>query len=161
MFGVIIVVMDGDNVFAGPEGSAKLGAMFGVLTAFGLAFTFTMARKYQELSILPAAALGALITGLAGLYLSDMGAISKVSIWPVLIMGLVILPVSFTYLNLAARYTSSAIVSLLMLLDMVLGPFWAWLGTGEKPTTTMIIGAPIVFVTLTFHIQRIHRQSLK
>ena len=69
-------------------------------------------------------------------------------------MGLIILPISFTCLNLAARYTSSAIVSLLMLLEMVLGPFWVWLGIGERPTSTMIIGAAIVFVTLTLHILR-------
>ncbi len=154
MCGVIIVVMDGNNALSSPNGSVELGAMYGVLTAIGLAFTFTMARKYQQLSILPAAAVGALISGLIGLSLSDLDRITEAPIWPVLTMGLIILPVSFTCLNLAARYTSSAIVSLLMLLEMVLGPFWVWLGTGERPTATMIIGATIVFVTLTFHILR-------
>ena len=154
MCGVTIVVMDGNNAFASPEGSVELGAMYGVLTAIGLAFTFTMARKYQQLSILPAAAVGAIISGFIGLWLSDMSAITNAPIWPVLTMGLIILPISFTCLNLAARYTSSAIVSLLMLLEMVLGPFWVWLGIGERPTSTMIIGAAIVFVTLTFHILR-------
>jgi drug/metabolite transporter (DMT)-like permease len=156
MCGVIIVVMDGNNALASPEGSVKLGAIYGVLTAIGLAFTFTMARKYQQLSILPAAAVGAVISGLIGLWLSDISVITETPIWPVLTMGLIILPVSFTFLNLAARYTSSAIISLLMLLEMVLGPVWVWLGIGERPTTTMIIGAVIVFVTLTFHILRTH-----
>ena len=41
--------------------------MYGVLTAIGLAFTFTMARKYQHLGILPAAAVGAMISGFVGL----------------------------------------------------------------------------------------------
>ena len=49
-------------------------------------------------------------------------------------LGLIILPIPFTCLNLAARYTSPAIVSLLMLLEMVLGPFWVWLGIGEGHT---------------------------
>ena len=112
MCGVTIVVMDGNNAFASPEGSVELGAMYGVLTAIGLAFTFTMARKYQQLSILPAAAVGAMISGFIGLWLSDMSAITEAPIWPVLTMGLIILPISFTCLNLAARYTSPAIVSL-------------------------------------------------
>ena len=98
--------------------------------------------------------MGAIISGFIGLWLSDMSAITEAPIWPVLTMGLIILPISFTCLNLAARYTSPAIVSLLMLLEMVLGPFWVWLGIGERPTPTMSVGAAIVFVTLTLHILR-------
>ena len=48
MCGVTIVVMDGNNAFASPEGSVELGAMYGVLTAIGLAFTFTMARNISS-----------------------------------------------------------------------------------------------------------------
>ncbi len=61
----------------------------------------------------------------------------------------------FVYLlNLAPRYTSSAIVSLLMLLEMVIGPFWVWLGVGEQPTLIMIAGAGFVALVLTLHILR-------
>ena len=59
MGGVAFVVGDGDNAVGSPNGSVILGAFFGVLTAFGLALTFTMARKYPRLGILPAAAIGA------------------------------------------------------------------------------------------------------
>ena len=124
------------------------------LTAIGLAFTFTMARKYQQLSILPAAAVGAIISGFIGLWLSDMSAITEAPIWPVLTMGLIILPISFTCLNLAARYTSSAIVSLLMLLEMVLGAVLGLARYWREAHINMIIGAAIVFVTLTLHILR-------
>ena len=67
-------------------------------------------------------------------------------------MGLVLLPVSFTCLNLAPRYTSAAIVSLLMLLEMIIGPFWVWLGVGETPSVQMIVGAAIVFFAISIHI---------
>jgi len=69
-------------------------------------------------------------------------------------MGLVILPLSFTCLNLAPRYTSAAVVSLLMLLEMVIGPFWVWLGTGERPSLMMITGAAFVTIVLVLHIMR-------
>ena len=154
MCGVVIVVMDGGNAIGSPDGSVLLGGIFGVLTAAGLALTFTMARKYNDLGILPAAALGAMISGFIGLFLSDISTITNVPIWTVLTMGLIILPISFTCLNLAPRYTSSAIVSLLMLLEMVIGPFWVWLGVGEQPTLIMIAGAGFVALVLTLHILR-------
>ena len=154
MGGVVVVVLDGGNAIGSPEGSVLLGGIYGVLTAAGLALTFTMARKYNDLGILPAAALGAMISGFVGLFLSDLNSITDVPLWSVLTMGLIILPVSFTCLNLAPRYTSAAIVSLLMLLEMVIGPFWVWLGVGEQPTIIMMAGAGFVALVLGLHILR-------
>jgi drug/metabolite transporter (DMT)-like permease len=69
-------------------------------------------------------------------------------------MGLVLLPVSFTCLNLAPRYTSAAVVSLVMLLEMVVGPFWVWLGICERPSATMMVGTAVALAALGFHIIR-------
>ena len=154
MAGVAIVVFDGGNAVGQPAGSVQLGAFYGVLTAVGLAVTFTFARKYPWLAILPAAALGAFISGVIGIVLADPAQIFDVPLWTVLLMGLVILPVSFTCLNLAPRYTSAAIVSLVMLLEMVIGPFWVWLGIGERPSLVMVGGTSIALLALGFHIIR-------
>lgn len=154
MAGVAIVVVDGGSAVGQPSGSVLLGAIYGVLTAFGLAITFTFARKYPWLAILPAAACGAFISGVIGVFLSDPAQFFEVPIWTVLTMGLVLLPLSFTCLNLAPRYTSAAIVSLLMLLEMVFGPFWVWLGIGESPSMTMIGGTALALMALGFHIIR-------
>ena len=128
MGGVALVVSDGDNAVGSPDGSVILGAFFGVLTAFGLALTFTMTRKYPHLGILPAAATGALLSGAIGLTIAGAPAFKHLitgdtPLWTVGLMGLFILPLSFACLNLAPRYTSAAVVSLLMLLEMVIGPF--------------------------------------
>ena len=48
MIGVSIVVADGSNSIGQPNGSTILGALYGAITAFGLALTFTLARKYKE-----------------------------------------------------------------------------------------------------------------
>ena len=154
MAGVAVVVFDGGNAVGQPAGSVLLGAFYGVLTAVGLAVTFTFARKYPWLAILPAAALGAFISGVIGVGLADPAQIFDVPFWTVLLMGLVILPVSFTCLNLAPHYTSAAIVSLVMLLEMVIGPFWVWLGIGERPSLVMVGGTSIALLALGFHIIR-------
>jgi len=154
MIGVVIVVSDGNNALGSPEGSVLLGAIWGTLTAFGLALTFTMSRKYPNLGVVPAGAIGALISGIVGFTLSTGDSIFNAPIWTVFSMGGIILPLSFTFLFIAPRYTSSAIVSLVMLLEMVIGPFWVWYGIGERPSIIMISGALLVLIAITFHIVR-------
>ena len=154
MVGVSIAVSDGNNAIGQPEGSIILGALFGAITAFGLALTFTMARKYPDLAVLPAGAIGALVSGIIGFALSSVEGVFNAPIWTVLCMGVIILPVSFTCLIIAPRYTTSAIVSLIMLLEMVIGPFWVWIGIGERPSIMMIFGSFLVLVVIVFHIFR-------
>ena len=48
-----------------------------------------------------------------------------------------------------------------MLLEMVLGPFWVWLGTGERPSPMMLVGAAIVLVTLASYIVSATRARVK
>jgi drug/metabolite transporter (DMT)-like permease len=154
MVGVTIAVSDGNNAIGQPEGSIILGALFGAITAFGLALTFTMARKYPDLAVLPAGAIGAMVSGIIGFALSSVEGVFNAPIWTVLCMGVIILPVSFTCLIIAPRYTTSAIVSLIMLLEMVIGPFWVWIGIGERPSIMMIFGSFLVLVVIAFHIFR-------
>ncbi|MBC8257506.1 MAG: DMT family transporter [SAR324 cluster bacterium] len=161
MIGVAIVVSDGNNAISHPEGSPVLGAAYGVMTAFGLALAFTMVRKYRDLEVVPAAAIGAFISGVIGFALSAEGTIFLAPVWTVFTMGVVILPVSFAFLIIAPRYTTSAVVSLIMLLEMVIGPFWVWFGIGERPSMIMIFGACIVIVVIAFHIIRTQFYSSK
>ena len=154
MVGVLIVVSDGNNAVGQPEGSTVLGAIYGCITASGLALAFTMIRKYRELEVIPAAAIGSLISGIFGFLLSAEGSIFTAPVWTILTMGVLILPVSFGLISIAPRYTTSAIVSLVMLLEMVIGPFWVWIAIGERPSITMILGAFLVITVISFHIIR-------
>jgi drug/metabolite transporter (DMT)-like permease len=70
------------------------------------------------------------------------------------------LPVSFVTLSYAARFVSSSTVSLIMLLETVLGPLWIWWGIEEVPTNSMLIGGAIVVICLIgFLIQEGRRED--
>ena len=154
LIGISVVVKDGNNATGQPGGSVLLGAIYGAITAFGLAVTFTIARKYQKLSILLAAAVGSIWSGLFGFYFSSYTSIFTAPLWTLISMGFLILPLSFACLSIAPKYTTSAIVSLIMLLEMVIGPFWVWLGIGETPSNSMLLGSLIVLIVLALHIRR-------
>lgn len=78
------------------------------------------------------------------------------------LMGFIVMPVSWGLLTLAPRQTSPTNVSLFMLLEMVPGPFWVWMGTGERPSAAMIGGAALVLVTAQgFHFLSSAREAGK
>jgi drug/metabolite transporter (DMT)-like permease len=51
-------------------------------------------------------------------------------------------------LVVAARHLAATEVALLALLEVVLGPLWAWLGAGEVPASTTIGGGALVLAAL-------------
>tara|TARA_Y100001970_G_C13915396_1_gene690691 strand:+ start:176 stop:781 length:606 start_codon:yes stop_codon:yes gene_type:complete len=152
MVGVFIVVNDGNNAVGKPDGSVMVGAIYGLGTAICLALNFTMVRKFPKLEVMPASAIGAFLSGIIGFAFSSDFNLYRAPLWTLISMGSVILPLSFTLLLISAKYTSSAVVSLIMLLEMVIGPFWVWLGVGEKPSFVMISGSFLVLIAIIFHI---------
>jgi len=48
-----------------------------------------------------------------------------------------------------------------MLLEMVLGPFWVWLGTGERPSMPMMAGAALVLATLMMYFLTTIRETAR
>ena len=152
MFGVLIVIFNGDSAVAAPTGNVFLGGFLGLMTAFCIAVVFVVTRRYPHTPVLLAVSLGTLSTGLIGFLGTNLNEMTQGSLSAVLVMCLVVMPLALSLLSLAPRYTSPTNVSLLMLLEMVLGPFWVWLGTGERPSPIMLFGAAIVLVTLARYI---------
>jgi len=153
MLGIGLVVNDGSNAANIPNGSVILGSVYGLMTAIGLAFTFTLARKYPDLGVIPATVLASLSSGVFAFYISPVTGIDFSAPISVFMMGVIISPFSFALLLIAPKYTQASMVSLIMLLEMVLGPLWVWLGIGEIPTITMISGSLLVLLSIVAYIR--------
>ena len=151
MIGVLTVIMHGDGALEAPEGNVWLGGFLGCLAALGIAIVFVTTRRHPDVPVLPAAGIGAILSGLVGFAMAPAGAIMTGNMVAIGLMGLIVMPLSWGLLTLAPRHTSPTIVSLFMLLEMVLAPFWVWLGTGERPSLPMIGGAALVLATLTIY----------
>jgi len=152
VLGVLIVIFNGDGATAAPKGNVIFGGFLGVMCALGLAVVFVFSRKSPEVPILLAVAFGTILSGIIGLAGVSTSSLFGGSLWPVLIMGFGVMPIAMAFLVIAPRYTAPTNVSLFMLMEMVLGPFWVWLGTGEHPSLMMVAGAAIVLATLTIYI---------
>ncbi|MEL6433014.1 MAG: DMT family transporter [Pseudomonadota bacterium] len=152
MIGIAIAVFGEEAGALRLDWRAVAGAAFGLGTAFVLALNFVTLRAKPDLPILLAIGLGAWFAGVLGWAVTGPAQMYNGLLWPMLITGLFVLPVSFFLLSISARYTLAANVSLLMLLETVLGPIWVWLGIGETPTTAMFIGGAIVVTTLGLYL---------
>ena len=159
MVGVIIVISDNnDNI---NNGNFFLGGLMGIITALSIATIFTITRKYKNFSIIPSVSLGSFFSGLIGLMLGFDLIFNFQVFWPLILMGIFVLPMSFLFLMLAPKYIDTSFVSLILLLEMVFAPIIVWLFVDEKPTSKMIIGAIIVFISVLVYILRQYSKSKK
>ena len=163
LFGLYVSVLGGSATLIELDTSTLLGALFGLGVAFTLAMNFTIIRKDKNVPFVLAIGIGALLAGSLGLLCADN------LYWPpaknmaaIAVTGIIILPVSFCTLSYAARFVPSSTVSLIMLLETVLGPLWIWWGIGEEPTNAMLLGGAIVVFSLTAFLinQRRNRPTL-
>ena len=132
-----------------------LGACCGLAVAISLAFNFVIIRKNKTVPFELAIGLGALIAGCTAFYLWPAAwQVRGASLIYISVTGLIILPVSFFFLSKASRLTSAANVSMIMLLETVLGPLWVWLGIKETPSLLTLLGGVLVVGALGFFLYR-------
>ena len=132
-----------------------LGACCGLAVAISLAFNFVIIRKNKTVPFELAIGLGALIAGCTAFYLWPAAwQVRGASLIYISVTGLIILPVSFFLLSKASRLTSAANVSMIMLLETVLGPLWVWLGIKETPNSLTLLGGLLVVGALGYFLYR-------
>ena len=98
--------------------------------------------------MVPALAFGGVVTALAVLPLAAPATISGPDFTILLGMGLVMLPLSFALMFIGPRYIPAPEVSLILLLESLLGPLWVWLVLSEAPGFYTLIGGTIILVAL-------------
>lgn len=152
MTGIGIAVFGNDPGSHLAVGSPVLGAAAGLGVAMALALNFISIRRNPQVSILLSAGSGASFAGAAALLVIGPAAMQQGHVWAIAVTGLLVLPVSFFSLGSATRYTLTTNVSLFMLVETVLGPFWVWAGTGERPTDAMMAGGVLVVGSLAVYL---------
>lgn len=143
------------------EAGALWGGVAGLGVAAGLAGSFVLIRLNPGVSILLTIGVASTISAALGAALAGPQALTDGTLWPILLAAFVVLPFAFGAMSRASRHTQAANVSLILLLETVLGPLWVWAGVGEAPTPRMMLGGAIVVATLAGYIAITARRSLR
>jgi drug/metabolite transporter (DMT)-like permease len=125
-----------------------LGDLLALVTAVGLGITFVIVRHRKAVNMMPAMSMGKFASALAVVPLAAPFDMTATGLGLMLFLGLILLPVSFGLLTLGPRYIPAPEVSLLLLLETVLGPLIVWLAIGEAAATSTIVGGVIVLIAL-------------
>ena len=152
LFGIALAIFGKSDAGLPFDLATLWGGLMGLSMGGFLAMTFVLIRKHHQLPILLGMGLGAFVSGMVGWAFGVPSGASSFDVFLILVTGAVILPASFFLLTLANRYTASANVSLLMLLETVLGPILVWVGVGEAPTPLMMVGGAIVVASLATYL---------
>jgi drug/metabolite transporter (DMT)-like permease len=136
-------------IAAGGLGAGSLaGDAAALMNAIILASTFSLMRFHRGRDMVPAMALGGVVTALVALPLATPSTLAGADVQILLVMGLVMLPLSFGFMTIGPRYIPAPEVGLMLLMESVLGPLWVWLALGEDPGEATLVGGAVVIAAL-------------
>ena len=151
----IILAISGIFLMVG--NSLSPGQMTGNIVAFILPISFAVLiiviRKYPSVDMVPAQFIAGVFALIIGFLMSGKILISPHDIFLGFLAGFMQLGFGFILITIGAQRTPSAMVGVIMLIEAVLGPLWAWLFINEQPPFIVIIGGSIVIfaVLLQFY----------
>ncbi|MFO7577672.1 MAG: DMT family transporter [Pelovirga sp.] len=139
------------------SGSLRSGLLLGDLLALGATFMWganiVIIRSGRHINMIPANLLGNL--GVVPIALLVGGAqplaVNPADAGLLLLLGGFLLPVAFALITLGPRYLNAAEVSLILLLETILGPLWVWLVLGAVPAGPTLIAGAVIVGTLVLH----------
>lgn len=149
---IIIAIGAMGVIFAEGLGRGDImGNLAAVATALVWAGMVVVLSHAQIDDPAPAMALsGYMIAALALIVAPTVAVVTLDMLWLGL-LGLVVLPVSFFMIMLGPRHLSAPEVSLIMLLEAVLGPIWAWWFISQTPSTLSLVGGGVILGALAIH----------
>lgn len=138
------------------SGSLQSGLLMGDLMALGATAMWgsnvAIIRSGKSVNMIPANVIGNLSIAPIVYFLGAQPLlVSSVDAGFLLLLGLVVLPVSFALITISPRYLQAPEVSLILLIETVLGPIWVWLALGEVPHTRTLIAGLLILGTLLIH----------
>lgn len=140
-------------VIGGSLGAGDMtGNLFALVVAVCSAAHVTLVRQHRARNMAAVTLPAALLASAASLPFADPLAVGPGDIGLLILLGGVQMSLGLTCFILALRYLPAAEVTLIALLEPILGPIWVWLMIGEQPAATTIIGGVIVLGALLAHV---------
>ena len=147
--GIIVIVFDGLSTLG--FDAVPWGEVFALCTALTLALQFSLVRAARDVDMTPSVIAGSLLFSGLGLIIAQDVSLPTNSLLMVGVLSLIILPISFICLTYAPRYLPAPEVSLILLLETVIAPFWVWAVLAETPATASLLGGAVILAALIGH----------
>ncbi len=151
-FATAFVLVGVAGIFlAHPEPGQLKGDLVALAGSVILAALFVVIRRNPEIPMLPSLAVGAVLTSVAAAPFASPGTLTAPDVAIVASFGLVLLPASLALVTRGPRYLPAPQVSLLMLIETVLGPVWVWAALDERPSPAVLLSGLVILAALASH----------
>lgn len=144
LFGVLIIV----------NGAVSGQGILGIVYAFIMLFCYGMfvvcLRIGKDLDMIPAICLSAwLLIIVVGVWVDDL-AVPINDILICVALGIFQVGLGTFLLVAGSSHVPAAQMALLAMLEVVLSPIWVWLGAGEKPAVTALLGGGVILLAIVY-----------
>lgn len=131
------------------DGGNFVGNAFALGVASCSACMVILIRRARALNLQPVSIVGAGIAVVVALPLASPFNIATRDILLLLGLGVAQMTLGLSFFLHALRVLPAAQVTLIALLEPVLGPLWVWLFVGEEPSLSTLLGGGIVIAALS------------
>ena len=135
-------------VKAGHQLGNNFGNFMALLSGFWFALMLVIARRSGKKDVLGGTFIGGLLcvffSGFVALSIGTGLAVLTFDLFIILIMGVFGIGIGIAFVTWGASYLPAAEVSVLVLIESVLGPVWPWLVLGEAMSLSEIFGGALV-----------------
>ena len=116
------------------------GDVMAIICAFAMGSGGVLARYFKNIDLVPACFVGCIFAGLYTLPFEIDFNLTFAQIIYLSLMCFILLPIPFIIMTIAPKYTPAYQVSLVFLLESVLGTAWVWIIINEAPSLNTILG---------------------
>ena len=151
----ILLGMSGVLLIVGSSLSIQTSEQFiGNIVAFIMPISFAVliiiVRKYPSVDMVPAQFTAGICAAIIGYLVAGKLSISPHDLFLGFLAGTFQIGFGFILITVGSKTTPAAVVGVVMLIEAVLGPIWAWLFINEIPPITVIIGGGIIIFAILF-----------
>ena len=159
-YAAVAVIVGIAVIFGGSlGGDTLLGDLLGLASAALLSVSFVILRRARDVDMIPAIALGNLLMAVGVAAAGAPISVSGRDFALLVAQGFVMQPVVFVLLVLGLRRIPAPDVSLIMLIEVVLGPLWVWMAIAEIPAVETFLGGGVVLGTLILYSALVARRT--
>ncbi len=143
--GVVIIA-------AGSMGGGRiLGDFFALMNAFTIACYYVILRHARAMWLIVPIAIGYLLTSMLALPFAPMMPLTGQQMALTFLSGGVILAGGVALLQMGTRYLPAPEVTMITMLEIVIGPLLVWLVLAENPGPATLIGGAVIVSAITAH----------
>lgn len=146
MMGIVVVVS------GSVESTHWVGDLLAINAVVCISLNQTLLRKYQKVSRMASVGCGGLLLAIVMFFFASVSEFS-VNTWLVMAcMGLLTAPFGRVLSQVATRYITAAEVGMILMIEAVLAPAWAFGFFAEVPPATSLIGGTIILTAILIYV---------